>query len=552
VSEFHDYFSEKYERLKPTLRPIEELLGESENYLLIAGDFFGIQKFIFEGLSSTNASKVLRAKSAYVQILVRLIAYRLCDILGIEHRYILSSVAGKFEILSPVDDEKSLREFRERLDDFFVDRFFGLSGIGLTWISCRAEDFRDSARYRALRDEMAKAVEATKYHKFSMRERNPVLSYDMSLDNASLCRICNMRKITRDERCSLCDDFVKLGERLTREDSIAFVREDASIEIFDGYGISFREDHPYAMDIFDISKRRSDYYRHWPLSSYVYKESSGIADFKVLAQKASKETSDGKRGIEALAVLKADVDDMGRFIRESDVTDSYENFTLFSQGLDAFFSEEVPRIMKENYPHTYTVFAGGDDLFLIGAWSEIVDLARDISDEFRSYVKERLTLSTGIILVKPSTPVSYLAQRSEVALEASKELDGKAAVTLFGETVKAVSYRKYGKKLYSALKSFETEVEALPTAMLYRLLAFTQMSKRLRSRDENDLSHIEDAMWKSKLSYTFRRNLYEKTKDERKKARIDELLKQCDYIIDNHPREAKMALSEFIYKRRKV
>jgi CRISPR-associated protein Csm1 len=342
---------------------------------------------------------------------------------------------------------------------------------------------------------------------------------------------------------------VKLGENLAKAEVLAFVSDDPEIEIFDGYGIAFSEGHPHAIEIFDIAKTKTDYYRHWTISSYVSRDGDGaIVDFEKLAQKALREVDDGKKGIAALAVLKADVDDMGRFIRETDVTDSYENFATFSAGLDRFFSIEVPALMAEEYPDTYTVFAGGDDLFLIGAWSQMLDLAREITDRFERFTRGKLTVSLGVILVKPNTPVKYLAETSEKALEASKAMESKAAMTLFGETTKLSEYRKEGKAFYAVLKKTDEEAMPLPTAFMYRLLELLN----LRTRMLSDAGFVEGSMWKSKLNYAFRRNVFEKLGDDAKRTQAQALLKACNVMIENHPEVARMVLSEFIYKRRKA
>ena len=67
MSKFEDYFNKEFIELKDKQKDIKELLT-SENMYLISGDFYGIQKFIFDGLTTKNAAKVLRAKSAFVQL----------------------------------------------------------------------------------------------------------------------------------------------------------------------------------------------------------------------------------------------------------------------------------------------------------------------------------------------------------------------------------------------------------------------------------------------------------------------------------------------------
>jgi len=502
-------------------------------------------------LATKNASKVLRAKSAYIQIFTRLVAYRICHELGISHDHVLSTSAGKFEILSHNKEGRTLERVSKRLNDHFIEKFFGLSGIGMSWVECVSDDFTRSDRYRALRDKVAQSVEEKKFEKFGLPGRSSLLDYEEGLDNATLCRVCNMRKVDKHDRCKICNDFVKLGEKLTKENLIHFVEKDPDIEIFDGWGVSFTDAVQNALATFDISKDSKSPFADWPLSSYVAKdEREGIADFETLAQAAVKEIADGKKGIAALGVLKADVDDMGRFIKESDVTDSYDNFIVFSEGLDNFFSIEVPRIMAQKYPNTYTVFAGGDDLFVVGAWNEILDLSREVSDAFSRFVEGKLTLSFGIVLVKPGTPVNYMADSAEAALEASKEHRGKNAITLFGQTVGNDEYRRVGKTFYATLKKSDEELFELPTAFLYRLLELLAMRQRM----EKEENFMEGSMWKSKLAYAFRRNVFDRLgeKEKQKRQLAETLLKNCHDMIENHPAICRMVLSEFIYKRRKA
>ena len=248
-------------------------------------------------------------------------------------------------------------------------------------------------------------------------------------------------------------------------------------------------------------------------------------DFGEIAQNAL--------GVEALGVLKADVDSMGKFIKDEGIINSFEKFDSFSRNLDAFFSLYIVDRLKSDYPNIYTVFTGGDDLFLIGAWSEIVAFARDIREEFVTYTNNKLTLSFGIAIAKPSTPLSYLAEYSEELLEKSKEIDDdKDAITLFGETVKWKSYLCVFKKLDRLFKDFEV----IKTATLYTLLELCEMSKNIKKE-------IRNTLWKSKLNYLFARNI---------DTKYHYILENLNNIIEKNPKETKMFLSEFIYKRRET
>jgi CRISPR-associated protein Csm1 len=433
--------------------------------------------------------------------------------LQIEEKYILSTNAGKFEILSPKIDENIMQDIQKIINEYFIKNFYGLSGINICFVSCETNDFKDSKKYKNLREKIAKEIEKSKFKKFDLQTQEPILSYDENITNQTLCKICNIRKIKHEDSCDICDDFIKLGKKLTTYKIDEIIKSDS-------IGIKFDD---FICDVIIDEK----------IKSYVAKEDTKDEKNKILEFQDFAKKS---QGTEAIAVLKADVDGMGNFIKNSDITASFENFDLFSKTIDNFFSLHIPRKMQENFKNTYTVFAGGDDLFLLGSWNVILELARFIESEFKSFIKSKeITISFGIAMAKPSKPISYLANETEHLLETSKELDGKDAITLFGETVKCDSYKEVFDEFSNAFKAFENK--EINTAFLYRLLEFCEMSKKVKY-DGDILSTI----WKSKLSYSFSRN---------NDNLGENIYKILDEKIDNNPKETKMFLSEFIYKRRK-
>jgi len=511
MSKFENYFDEHFIDLKPEVTQMDTLIDENKDYLLIAGDFFGIQKFIFERLSSKNAAKVLRAKSAFIQIFTKYLAKFICHRLDIDEKYILSTNAGKFEILSPNTDREILAQIHKLVDDYFIHDFYGLSGVTLCGVECSGNDFSDTETYRTLRDKIASEIELKKFNKLDLANRDDfVLSYDDDINNNNLCDICNIRKKAKNN-CDICDGFIRLGELLVKNEESCISSNELGMTI-DGF------DTEIVLDT--------------KIKSYILKESDDKpADFSKLADNSCYDLD---TGIKSLAVLKADVDSMGTYLRDgSDITGSFENFDLFSKTLDNFFSVYIPRIMRDEYPNSYTVFAGGDDLFLLGAWDEMLELARRIQKDFKVFTKGQLTISFGIAIAKPSHPIGQLANFSEKLLEKAKEIDSdKNAITLFNETAKWENYLSVYTNLsdtFMLLKDSEN------TAFLYRLLELVDMKKRVLKGD------IEATIWKSKLRYSWSRNM---TKEDSK------ILEILGSNIEKYPSETKMFLSEYIYKRR--
>lgn len=509
MSQFANYFNAEYIDLKPDIVQLDTLLGDKKEFILIAGDFFGIQKFIFDQLSTKNAAKILRAKSAFIQIFTQYLAEYICHKLEIDQSHIISTNAGKFEILSSNLDISILDDIQKVVDDYFIHNFYGLSGVSISSVNCQKDDFNDKLRYRKLREEIANKIELKKFNKLDLVNRDDfVLDYDSDINNENLCKVCNIRK--GKNNCDICNSFIKLGELLVKREQSNLPSSDLGI-ILDGF-----------VTTVIIDKK---------IKSYILKDDYGKpANFEDIAKNSC---IDMETGIKSLAVLKADVDSMGRFLRDSDITDSFENFDMFSKTLDNFFSLYVPRLMKEKYKNSYTVFAGGDDLFLLGAWDEILAFARQIHADFKRFNGGKLSVSFGIAIAKPSHPISHLANFTEELLEDAKGIDDeKNAITLFNETVKWESYLKVFNDLTSVFKLLKDKDN---TAFLYRLLELVEMSKKVKEGD------VLSTMWKSKLRYSWSRNM---SKED------PVILDVLDKNIEHYPSESKMFLSEYIYKRR--
>lgn len=519
---------------------------EQKDFLYIAGDFFGIQKFIFDSVPAAKASKILRAKSAFVQILVRVIALDIVRKLGLSSGSIISTHAGKFEILGINDNatKERLAAIQKELDEFFVGRFFGETGVGLSFVECSMGDFVTKGRYKeSLRKKLADAVEAKKYSKFDLQNRDSVLNYDDGLDNQNLCPLCGKRKKIDDEACEVCGAFVRIGEKLAKANYMKITTDSShgGLHIYGDYYIQFEESDSVFVDknsdivVFDIANDAEFRgYAKWELASYVRKdEKKAVLTFEDLAENSCG-GRESKEGIKAIMSLKGDVDGMGAFLSDSknELSNSFARYNFFARMMDCFFSVYASDMMKGR--NIYTVFAGGDDIFILGAWDEVIEFAKELRAEFMRFAEgSNLTISMGLVLTKPNKPINFVAHMAEEGLDEAKSLSGKDAVTIFGETVKWDDYLDDGG-LIEALMSLGDE--KLNTALLYRLLEFVNMSKNIKD-------DIKNALWKSKLRYSHYRNIGDKH---------EELLKILDRMIEKYPSETKVFLSELVYKRRQA
>lgn len=77
------------------------------------------------------------------------------------------------------------------------------------------------------------------------------------------------------------------------------------------------------------------------------------------------------------------------------------------------------------------VYSGGDDIFIVGAWDDVIELSVDVRKSFSKYTENTLTLSAGIGIYHPSYPISAVAEEVSHMEDVSKDFPGKNAVTLF-------------------------------------------------------------------------------------------------------------------------
>ncbi|MBF0345884.1 MAG: type III-A CRISPR-associated protein Cas10/Csm1, partial [Nitrospirae bacterium] len=174
-------------------------------------------------------------------------------------------------------------------------------------------------------------------------------------------------------------------------------------------------------------------------------------------------------------------------------------------------------------------------------------------DRFREYVcgNRHITISAGISLSKPNDPVLSLAKRSEGALEKSKAVEAKNAITIFGETVKWEGLETLNScrdKIYKWLDS-----DYINSAMLFRLNTFIEMSKKTKRLLEMgqgiSVDDIECLKWRAMLRYALIRNVGRGLKDDERAVALKEVEQSVQWL-EEHGGSLKIPLWQVIYNRR--
>jgi hypothetical protein len=141
-----------------------------------------------------------------------------------------------------------------------------------------------------------------------------------------------------------------------------------------------------------------------------------------------EEIAENSEGAPWLGVLRMDVDSLGRlFAHGLKPKATLSRMATLSRTVRLFFEGYVAHLCEPyaQKRQLYLLYAGGDDLFVVGAWSILPELARAIRNAFRQLVgADHITLSAGIAISHANTPLYQLAERARTALdEQAKEYE---------------------------------------------------------------------------------------------------------------------------------
>lgn len=179
-----------------------------------------------------------------------------------------------------------------------------------------------------------------------------------------------------------------------------------------------------------------------------------------------------------LGILRMDVDGLGSLFAEGFM--SIEDYRSFSNRLQCFFSTRLDEI-SACYSNSLTVlYAGGDDMFVVGRWDCVADFAADVRNAFISYIdRQGITISGGMVVVSPKFPIAKAAELAGEAEEMAKGFRNgeKNAFCILGQCISwdkehdyVCSWRNRMVDLCIAGK--------LPRSILHKLLLFNEMKRR--------------------------------------------------------------------------
>ncbi len=511
--------------LKKEIAGEESWTDEKHPFLLIGGDLSGVQNFIYT-ISSKGALRTLKGRSFFLELLIEHTVDRLLEEAGLFRSNVIFTGGGHFYVIAPHTTKsiQAVRNVRAEVNSYLQQAFNGDLQMFIEAVSFGKRTFKDSTMAWA---EIAGRLDEVKRRRWEGEIASFLCEPKMPHETCLIqnCAVCGredepLRELSENNRevlvCRHCRDQYRLGGLL--QDSARRGRHpvicrwdsspgnERSIQIGSRY-------YQVAVGMFGVSKEQASeeapvvfHLNDWDLTRFTHPGSRPLlAGVYLPSDEGCRELEGmvaGGFGMGNLGALRMDVDHLGRIfssaIPEGERTLS--RMASLSRQLSLFFKYHINGLMEnsEGYPRTNAlinrsgerrlsvVYAGGDDLFLIGHWLDITEAAFDIKDAFARFVANPcITISAGIALGGEHEPVYRLANEAGYAEDTAKG-NNRRSITLFSAHTLRWEEADAALRLTKELMNF-SEIESgqlrlsqgsISAAVLYKLLAITRKQKK--------------------------------------------------------------------------
>lgn len=586
----------RYHEVLGGLEDVTAIKDEHQpKFRFLAGDLSGIQNTLFslqtQGVKGVN--KILRARSFMLSALTEAGALLVLEAVGLPLCNVLQHAGGRFLILTPALDgiDQVVEGLREKFDSWLLEKYTGTLALNLV---LSAPFSAGSFRPQRLREVMAKlgqVIEEGKQRPLSKCAQG-VLKREFPLE--MVCSSCGLRPaeppVEDVYRCPTCRSEFLLGRRLIHAETILWGRRlpqqwhavdvlglelallDREPEGAPNQAVSVRKTGdtemtiPWAVQSLanHIPIFKDDYEPRNPRYQWVREEDLDVGggipkSFAHIAADALEiEESGGFRGKSLLALLKADVDYLGFIFTfglkraQSDQDRfSISRLAQLSRTLNLYFTGYLKGLLHREFPETYTVYSGGDDLLLVGPWRQTLGLASRINETFRAFTgcNPNITLSAGVTLLKPNYPVNRAVKDAEDYLDAAK-VERNRVCALIG---KSLSWDRYIRRLEDAEWIHQRLHDDFPvsTSFIYRILEIANDVEAVAVH-----SDVRKAGWRARLAYHLARNVRARNAQE-KQQRIFEWLERLGLdnqfrLLAGHPNifDWRLPLTIALYRNR--
>ncbi|MCM1047130.1 MAG: type III-A CRISPR-associated protein Cas10/Csm1 [Clostridiales bacterium] len=430
---------------------------EEKAFLLYSMDISGIQDFIYT-ITSKNALRTLRVRSFYLEVMMEHIIDCLLQKLHLSRANLIYSGGGHCYLLL-ANTEKTIlivEQYMKELNQWLLDTFYISLYVAWGYAACSANMLKNNPQgsYEQIFKTLGEKLSGQKSHRYSAKDIK-MLNAGTQGDYTRECVVCKrIAKVNENGLCPICSAIEGFSRNILNDSffTVTLQESENALPLPGGYYLT--SDNKESLrskmerdDCFVRAYGKNEMYTGKHVAAKLW-----VGDYAARGVDGAlgtfEEYAGASEGIRRIGVMRADVDNLGQAFVSGFANPENQNryVTLsrtatLSRQLSLFFKCHINKILSEGcyrigkYTHSkrnaVICYSGGDDLFIVGAWNEIIEIAMDLRESFQKYTQGTLTLSAGIGVYAPGYPISAIASEVAGMEEGSKALPEKNAVTLF-------------------------------------------------------------------------------------------------------------------------
>ena len=444
------YLAENTDTYKDALLKNEKDFYEKNAFLIASMDISGIQKFIYT-IQTKNALKTLRARSFYLEITMEHIIDELLKSLGLSRCNLLYVGGGHCYLILPntTSCKNTFDNFVKDVNQWFIKKFQTELYIAGGYSECSANSLKNipNGSYENIFKVISETISTQKTNRYDaniIKALNNLKHDDYSRE----CVVCkHVSKVNENGLCPVCFALEKFSGKVLYADffTVETGESDEELSLPGGFKLTVDTEESLKKKMADSDTFVRAYCKNRSYTGKHVATKLWVGNYS--AKATFEEFANTAQGINRIGVLRADVDNLGQTFVSGFKNKENDNRYMtisrtatLSRQLSLYFKLHINKILEEpifsldgrakEKRNITIVYSGGDDIFVVGAWNEVIEFAVDLRNSFKDYSEGILTISAGIGVYTDTYPISVIAAEVEEMVDKSKELRDKDAITL--------------------------------------------------------------------------------------------------------------------------
>jgi CRISPR-associated protein Csm1 len=416
--------------------------SKSGKLQLVCGSVSGIQGYLYD-IISRQAAKNLKGRSFYIQMLCDAVLEQVRQTLQLPEYCTVYASGGGFYLLVPFDT--NTEGLVAKLQDKINQTLLKEHGLTLSVELFVSEAFDETKNFNKIWNAVFEEGNKLKRRRFA-EQLTEAGAYNLffSEEHGELGGLQPRDGITNEEfgknENPKQHRVFDLEVKKTTKQQVDLGRElkDAKYWMMSKSGNS--HDRMYNWNIYNSLEKRKPIVTEGVIFSKRINEIIDDEPFTFYGgnEFPTKTDDDGKQSpkyfeelaqgdaLDRLGILRMDVDNLGSLVQNGLGTKAcFSRLCALSRSLDYFFKGYLNTLWKKTKDcedHSYILYSGGDDLFIVGRWDTVLNFSLAIQKEFKEWTchNPALSISGGMAIVPSKFPIVQAARIAEDAEKAAK------------------------------------------------------------------------------------------------------------------------------------